>query len=55
MFFDLDGHQQVRTPFGTAENHTRPPQLGEHTAVVLRDAGFTDSEITALHTSSAIR
>jgi crotonobetainyl-CoA:carnitine CoA-transferase CaiB-like acyl-CoA transferase len=55
MFFDLDGHQQVRTPFGTAENHTRPPQLGEHTAVVLRDAGFSDAEVSALRSASAIR
>jgi crotonobetainyl-CoA:carnitine CoA-transferase CaiB-like acyl-CoA transferase len=55
MFFDLDGYQQVRTPFGRVEGHTRPPQLGEHTATVLKDAGFTDDEIAALTSTGAAR
>ena len=32
----------------------RAPQLGEHTDVVLREAGFSDSEIAALHESGAV-
>jgi crotonobetainyl-CoA:carnitine CoA-transferase CaiB-like acyl-CoA transferase len=32
----------------------RAPLLGEHTSDVLRDAGYHDSEIDALHAAGAI-
>jgi len=32
----------------------RAPQLGEHTVVVLREAGFSDSEIAAMRDSGAV-
>ncbi len=49
-FFTIDGGslgpvKQLRTPVGRrAENHL-PPRLGEHSAAVLSDYGFTDDEI----------
>jgi crotonobetainyl-CoA:carnitine CoA-transferase CaiB-like acyl-CoA transferase len=48
VFYDLDGLTQMRTPFGTRDGHRRPPKLGEHSAEILRDAGFSDEEIAAL-------
>jgi formyl-CoA transferase len=40
-----------RTPSGIA---TTPPALGQHTEEVLREFGFADSEIAALHAAKAI-
>jgi crotonobetainyl-CoA:carnitine CoA-transferase CaiB-like acyl-CoA transferase len=39
---------QVRTPLGAPANPSMPPRLGEHTAAVLADYGFTATEIAAL-------
>ena len=38
---------------GALGSMTRPPRLGEHTAEVLREAGFADPEIEALLQSGA--
>ena len=53
VFFTVDGGasgplQQVRTPLGAPVSPTPPPRLGEHTAAVLTDYGFSDDEIAAL-------
>jgi len=32
----------------------RAPQLGEHTDVVLREAGYSDAEIAAIRASGAV-
>jgi crotonobetainyl-CoA:carnitine CoA-transferase CaiB-like acyl-CoA transferase len=55
LFFEVDGYQQVRTPFGTKEGHRGPPQLGQHTAEILGEGGFSPSEIAALTASGAAR
>jgi crotonobetainyl-CoA:carnitine CoA-transferase CaiB-like acyl-CoA transferase len=55
LFFEVDGYRQVRTPFGAARGHTPPPQLGQHTAQVLAEAGFSAHEIEALKTAGAVR
>ena len=55
MFFDLDGLQQTRTPFGTAEGHRPPPSLGGDGAAILREAGFSDGEIEQLKSSGVSR
>lgn len=48
MFFDLDGLQQTRTPFGSAEGHRAPPSLGGDGAAILKEAGFSDADIDRL-------
>ncbi|MEZ4366273.1 MAG: CaiB/BaiF CoA-transferase family protein [Kofleriaceae bacterium] len=53
VFFTLDGGdlgpvRQVRTPLGVPARPTMPPRLGEHTADVLADYGFSPDEIAAL-------
>ena len=52
MFFSIGDLKQVRTPFGKPDGHRAPPKLGEHTAEILREAGLSDAEITALATRS---
>jgi alpha-methylacyl-CoA racemase len=55
VFFTLDGGEgigpiaQVRTPLGTPRSPRLPPKLGEHTAAVLAEYGFSADEIAALH------
>lgn len=48
MFFDLGGVRQLRTPVGEPSAARLAPRLGEHTAEVLAEYGFTADEITAL-------
>ena len=48
MFFDVGGVRQLRTPVGEPSATRLAPRLGEHTAEVLADYGFTSEEITAL-------
>jgi crotonobetainyl-CoA:carnitine CoA-transferase CaiB-like acyl-CoA transferase len=53
MFFAIDGGELgpmvgVRTPLGTPRVDRIAPQLGEHTAEVLREYGLSDAEIDAL-------
>jgi crotonobetainyl-CoA:carnitine CoA-transferase CaiB-like acyl-CoA transferase len=55
MFFDLDGLQQTRTPFGTAEGHRPPPSLGGDGPAILREAGFSDSDIEQLKAAGATK
>jgi crotonobetainyl-CoA:carnitine CoA-transferase CaiB-like acyl-CoA transferase len=48
VFFRLDGALQVRTPVGEAKATRPAPKLGQHTAEVLGEFGFTPDEIAAL-------
>jgi crotonobetainyl-CoA:carnitine CoA-transferase CaiB-like acyl-CoA transferase len=53
VFFTVDGGaagplRQVRTPLGAPAAPSPPPRLGEHTAAVLGEYGFTADEIAAL-------
>jgi alpha-methylacyl-CoA racemase len=46
---------QFRTPLTPADRaHTAPPRQGEHTAEMLREAGYSDAEIAALREDGAI-
>jgi alpha-methylacyl-CoA racemase len=51
VFFRLDGALQVRTPVGEATASRPAPRLGQHTAEVLAEMGFTADEIKALGAS----
>jgi alpha-methylacyl-CoA racemase len=55
MFFELDGLQQTRTPFGGREGHTPPPAHGGDGAAILREAGFSDGEIDRLRQSGVTK
>jgi len=55
MFFDLDGLEQTRTPFGRAEGHRPPPSLGGDRDAILREAGFSDGDIEALKAAGATK
>jgi len=53
MFFTADGGDigpvlQVRTPVGEPRSDRIAPRLGEHSAEVLKEYGFSDDEIAAL-------
>ena len=53
VFFTLDGGElgpltQVRTPLGVPAAPSAPPTLGEHSAAILADYGFTADAIAAL-------
>jgi crotonobetainyl-CoA:carnitine CoA-transferase CaiB-like acyl-CoA transferase len=55
LFFRIGELEQVRTPLGRAEGHRAPPQLGEHTAQILDEAGFSADEIAALQQNGVTR
>ena len=44
----------VRFGGAARQAHRTPPLLGQHSSEVLREAGYTDADIQALHTSGAI-
>lgn len=47
---------QLRTPLSSPDRaHSPPPQRGEHTEIILREAGLDEAEIAALRASGAIR
>lgn len=52
---DPEGRLQPRTPIATLDAAGPAPRQGEHTDAVLRDAGFSDTEIATLHTAGAAR
>jgi alpha-methylacyl-CoA racemase len=55
MFFDLDGLQQTRTPLGRPDGHTVPPSLGQHSRIILGEAGLTTEQIDALYAAKITR
>jgi crotonobetainyl-CoA:carnitine CoA-transferase CaiB-like acyl-CoA transferase len=60
MFFEMDSPwgriAQLRTPLGPRkETYTPPPRQGEHTDVVLREAGIDEATIAALRAEGAAR
>jgi crotonobetainyl-CoA:carnitine CoA-transferase CaiB-like acyl-CoA transferase len=53
VFFTLDGGAlgpltQLRTPVGAPQNPRVPPRLGEHSAEVLAEYGFSEAEVAVL-------
>jgi crotonobetainyl-CoA:carnitine CoA-transferase CaiB-like acyl-CoA transferase len=60
MFFELASKwgpiPQMRTPLTPVDrSHTPPPSQGEHTEVMLREAGISAEEIAAMKVEGAIR
>jgi crotonobetainyl-CoA:carnitine CoA-transferase CaiB-like acyl-CoA transferase len=55
MFFQIGELTQTRTPFGSAEGHRAPPQLGQHTDEILAEAGYSSTEIAALREAKISR
>ncbi len=60
LFFDIPSSRgpipQYRTPVTPHDvAFEPPPNPGEHTRIVFRDAGFTDAEVDALIASGAVR
>jgi len=58
-FFTIDSPwgklPQLRTPVTDARaSHSPPPSVGEHTEVILREAGFDDAQIAKLRAARAI-
>jgi crotonobetainyl-CoA:carnitine CoA-transferase CaiB-like acyl-CoA transferase len=60
VFFDMDSPwgklKQMRTPVTPRDaTHAPPPRQGEHTDVILREAGFSDDEIATLKQRGATK
>jgi crotonobetainyl-CoA:carnitine CoA-transferase CaiB-like acyl-CoA transferase len=60
MFFEIDSPwgklAQMRTPLTPKDaTHAPPPKQGEHTDVILREAGFDDAQIAAMRAEGAAR
>ena len=55
LFFQLDGLTQVRTPLGRADGHTPPAALGQHSAEILAEAGYSEAEIATLRAGGVTR
>jgi crotonobetainyl-CoA:carnitine CoA-transferase CaiB-like acyl-CoA transferase len=55
MFFQIGDLQQTRTPFGSAEGHRPPPQIGQHSDEILVEAGYSAAEIATLHNAKVTR
>jgi alpha-methylacyl-CoA racemase len=59
MFFDADSPwgklHQLKLPVADAGARLPPPQKGEHTEVLLREAGYDDDGIAKLRAAGAIR
>jgi len=59
MFFDADSPwgklRQLKLPVADASARMPPPQQGEHTEAILREAGYDDAGITKLRAAGAIR
>jgi alpha-methylacyl-CoA racemase len=60
MFFEMDSPwgriQQLRTPLGErGASHAPPPKQGEHTDVILREAGLDEAAIAAMRAEGAAR
>ncbi len=55
-FFQIGSLPQLALPITDRDAaHTAPPAQGEHTDVILREAGFDDARILALRAAQAIR
>lgn len=58
LFLEFDGQsgpiRQLRTPAGAPSTLTMSPTLGQHTAEVLRDYGFSADEIAVLRAAKAL-
>jgi crotonobetainyl-CoA:carnitine CoA-transferase CaiB-like acyl-CoA transferase len=59
LFFDLDIDgtpvPQFRTPVTPRDaTHVAPPKQGEHSEVILREGGLSESQIDALRASGAL-
>ena len=60
LFFEMDSPwgriQQLRTPLADRQSTpSPPPKLGEHTDVILREAGLDDAAIAAMKAEGAAR
>lgn len=60
MFFEMDSPwgkiPQLRTPLTPTDRAHRPaPKQGEHTAELLKEAGYSEEEIAGMRASGAIR